>query len=104
MKKYKSDPCVLVMREEETIVIISFIHVDDTMLCGKKEAVNIFKTKVKEWFNIKELGQLRKHLGIWYTWKTDQGGEKFVEATMPELIEEITRATENHLGKEVKKY
>ena len=34
--------------EEEKTMLDSFIHVDDTMLCGKKEAVSIFKTKVKE--------------------------------------------------------
>jgi len=104
MKKCRSDQCVLIMKEEEKLVLVSFIHVDDTMLCGKKEAVHNFKTKVKERFNIKELGQLKKHLGIWYTWKKDQGGETYVEATMPELIEEIIKATEEHLGKEVKPY
>jgi len=73
MKKCRSDPCVLVMREEGKLVLVSFIHVDDTMLCGKKEAVHEFKIKVKEGFNIKEFGQLEKHLGTWYTWKKDQG-------------------------------
>jgi len=76
IKKCRSDLCVFIMREEEEIVLVSFIHVDDTMLCGKKGAISKFKTKVKEQFNMKaaELGQLRKHLGIWYSWKTHQGG------------------------------
>jgi len=29
------------------------------MLCGKRQAINEFKTKVEEQFNIKELGQLK---------------------------------------------
>jgi len=34
----------------------------------------------------------------------DQGGETYVETTMPELLEEIIKAIEDHLGKEVKQY
>jgi len=70
----------------------------------EREVANRFKEKVKERLNIKELGQLKKHLGIWYDWKQEQGGEMYVEATIPELVEEIIRATENHLGHEVKQY
>jgi len=62
------------------------------------------KDKVKERFNTKELGQLKKHLGIWYEWKYDQGGELYVEATMPELVEDIMAMTEKHLGGELKPY
>ena len=58
----RADPCVFVMKEEGKTVMVSFIHVDDSMLCGKQEAINVFKEKVKERFNIKELGQLKKHL------------------------------------------
>ena len=81
--------------------MVSFIHVDDSMLCGKQEAINLFKEKVKERFNIKELGQLKKRLGIWYEWKMDQGGEMYVEATMPELIEEIVRITERQSARRI---
>jgi len=34
----------------------------------------------------------------------DQGGEMYVEATMPELIEKRLRVTERHFGKELKRY
>jgi len=104
MKKCRSDPCVFVLKENEKTQMIALIHVDDTILCGKKTAINVFKEKVKERFNIKELDQLKKHLGVWYAWKQEQGGEMYVEATIPELVEEIIRATENHLGHEVKQY
>ena len=66
MTRCRADPCVFVMKEEGKTVMVSFIHVDDSMLCGKQEAINVFKEKVKERFNIKELGQLKNHLGIWY--------------------------------------
>jgi len=46
------------------IVMVSFLHVDDTMQCGKKKAISKFKTKVTEQFSIKELGQLRKHRNL----------------------------------------
>jgi len=73
MTRCRVDSCVFVMKEAGKTVMVSFIHVDDSMLCGKQEAINVFKEKVKERFNIKELGQLKKHLGIWYEWKMDQG-------------------------------
>jgi len=66
MKKCRSDPCVFVMKENDKPQMVALIHVDDTMLCGKKKAIEFFKEKVKERFNIKELGQLKKHLGVWY--------------------------------------
>jgi len=31
----------------------------------------------------------------------DQGGETYVEVTIPEVIEEIIKVTRDHLGKEV---
>ena len=104
MKRCRVDPCVFVMRENGKTELVAFIHVDDTLLCGKQTAIDNFKVKVKERFNIKELGRLKKHLGVWYSWKQEQGGQTFVEATMPELVEEIIKATEDHLGHEVKLY
>jgi len=56
MKRCKSDPCVFVMKQDGKLVMVNFIHVDDSLLCGRQEAINLFKEKVKEQFNIKELG------------------------------------------------
>jgi len=49
-------------------VLVNFIRVDDTLLCGKRDAINESKTKVKEQFNIKELRQLKN------TWVSGTNG------------------------------
>jgi hypothetical protein len=57
---------------------------------------------VKTRFNITDLGLLKKHLGIWYDWKEEENGEKFIEATMPKLVGEIIESFEEHMSREVK--
>jgi hypothetical protein len=39
---------------------------------------------------------LKKHLGIWYEWKTEkETGDLYLEPNMPKLIQEIIDATGN---------
>jgi hypothetical protein len=45
--------------------------------------------KTKERFNIEELGDLKKHLGIWWTWHKDNNNEIYLKATMPKMVKEI---------------
>ena len=33
------------------------------------------------------MGRLCKHLGIWYNWKKDNNREKYIEMTMPKLVD-----------------
>jgi len=53
-------------------------------------------------FRIEWLGQLTKHLGIWWEWKTDSQGEKYLIATMPKMIKEIQEKYKESTGKEAK--
>ena len=80
----------------ETVLVI-FVHVDITLIVGRAEDIAWLKSEVKRWFNIKEIGQLDKHLGIRYSWETDDSGARYVVATMHELIDEIITITETHL-------
>ena len=43
--------------------------------------------KVTGQYSITKLGKLRKHLGVWYNWKTDNCGEMYVKMTMPKLVD-----------------
>jgi hypothetical protein len=42
--------------------------------------------KIKERLNIEELGDLKKHLGIWWTRHKDNNNEIYLKATMPVKI------------------
>ena len=45
---------------------------------------------------VKEMGTLKKHLGLIYDWKKDEQGQTMVEVTMSDLIKEIIEVAENH--------
>jgi hypothetical protein len=95
----KVDPCLFILRENgEKSPIIGLLvnYVDDGIVVGSKLAIEIIKSKIKEDFTISELGPLKKHLGVNYTWKTDGIGS-FWEVQMKEfrrdLIKDYLEAT-----------
>ena len=103
MTNSQSDPCVFYLKDEngKTKLIVAS-HVDDCIMAGSKVAIKQFKKDVKTRFNINEVGTLKKHLGIWYEWKQDNKGEKYIVASMPKLVKEIIESFKDHKGKEVK--
>jgi len=49
------------------------------------------------------LGQLKKHLGVWWTWLTDKdSGEVSLRATMPKMVQEIKQAYAHATGRSAK--
>ena len=51
-----------------------------------------FKANLKGCFNLKELGPLTKHLGVWYEWGVDNNGcylessiDNFVDAMLEDF-------------------
>ncbi|KAI2496491.1 GAG-pre-integrase domain [Fragilaria crotonensis] len=74
------------------------------ILVGSKKAIEEFKTKLKERFNISDLGKLKKHLGVWYDWSVDENGNVIIIAKMNKLEDEIVETYEKITGKEVKTY
>ena len=74
---------------------------DDTLVTGTKGMIDWFCDIVQEKFTITDLGELKKHLGIWYRWKTDSKGERYVEATMSKLADEIQESYEQSSNKNV---
>jgi len=79
--------------------LIASCHVDDTLLVGTKGSIEEFKTKLRRRFKLKELGLMVRHLGIRYDWRKDVNNEPYVMTTMPELIKEIIKITEEFLKK-----
>ncbi|KAI2496764.1 GAG-pre-integrase domain [Fragilaria crotonensis] len=86
------------------MTLMAVVHVDDVILVGSKKAIEEFKTKLKERFNISDLGKLKKHLGVWYDWSVDENGNVIIIAKMNKLEDEIVETYEKITGKEVKTY
>ena len=78
LKLSKADPCVVYKRVNGETVSVVGITVDDSLMTGKAEEMSWFKEKVKKKFNITDLGQLKKHLGVRYSFEEDEKGDKIV--------------------------
>lgn len=107
MKWSQADPCVFTWRStrsSDKADLIAIIYVDNTLVCSPPHLQERFKAGVKAQFSIKELGRIRKHLGIWYTHKQNNKKLTYIEASMPSLVNEIVEASENHLRKQLKAY
>jgi hypothetical protein len=97
------DPCLYYWKNAEgEVMLMAVVHVDDVLLAGKKETIEKFKSELKKRFNISDLGRLKKHLGVWYDWKTDDKGETYVVASMKRLEDEIVESFETSVGRSAK--
>ena len=103
MEQSLADPCVFFKKENGKVVLVAVCHVDDNAIAGTSDWIKWFKEGVKKRFGITDLGVLKKHLGIWYEWKVDENGERYVVATMPKLVRQIIECTEKAVGHEIKK-
>ena len=94
MTQCRTDPCMFYLTDENRkLTLLACCHVDNTMVAGRPETLKEFKEKVKQRFNIKELGDLRKHLGFRYDWSEDNEGVK-IETSMHDLAKEIVKIVE----------
>jgi hypothetical protein len=96
------DPCMFYRKEDGVVVLIAVCHVDDNAIAGTPAWISWFKKGVKKCFGISKLGQLHKHLGVWYEWKIDDNGERYVVASMPKLVKQNIKSTEKTVGHKVK--
>ena len=83
------------------LVLVISCHVDNILIAGTQEEVDNFKRVLKEQFNIKELRQLTKHLGIKYSWDHTKDGKHFLVARMNDLVSKIINITKSHLQRPV---
>jgi hypothetical protein len=105
MHQSLADPCVFYKKNDKgRTILIAICFVDDTLLFGLKTEIEWYKVNVRKRFEYKDLGVLRKHLGVWYELKTDEFGNCYLEATMPKKIREIIKLYEKHIGNEAKIY
>ena len=85
LRQSNVDPCVFYLKRNGLLVLLVTTHVDDCAVCGKPMDVDWFKTKLKKYFTIKEIGQLKKHLGVWYEWGEDKQG-RYLESSMEDFV------------------
>jgi Reverse transcriptase (RNA-dependent DNA polymerase) len=83
------------------MTLILALYVDDTLCLGHEQEISWLYNNIEKRFKIERLGQLKKHLGIWYEWKQEQG-ETIIEATIPQLIKEIINKYETVTNKTAK--
>jgi len=97
----QTDPCIFYKRDEKgRLCMLISTHVDDSLIGGRRWMVEKFYVEFAEHLKIEILGKLKKHLGIWWEWKTDpHNGEVYLEATMPRMVNEIKTAYINATGK-----
>jgi hypothetical protein len=104
-KQSLADPCVFYKKnDKDQTVLFALIQVDDLLLVGTKEELKTFKAGIKKRFGFTDLGKLQKLLGVWYKEKSDENGERYLVAMMPELVDDIIKLYEKHTGQSAKEY
>ena len=99
----KTDPCILYKHDNQGQLILAFaLYVDDTLCAGTSKALKWMYSKIKEKFNIEELGQLKKHLGIWWTWHKDKNNEDYLNAKMPRWSKRLKKDMRQQLENQQK--
>ena len=97
------DPCLLFKKDENgKLILLIAVYVDDVLIAGKKEDVDAFKNEFKKTYNITELGDLKRHLGIWFEWIKSESGEKVIKLHMDDMATKIVKEYEKLMGNSVK--
>jgi hypothetical protein len=67
------DPCVFVKRDKlKKVIGIVAVHVDDFSIAAVKWLIDVFKTAMGKKWNIKDFGQMERHLSVNYAWSADR--------------------------------
>ena len=89
-------------KRQGILTILLCTYIDDLAVTGTQADVNKFKLALKQYFNIKELGQICKHLGVWYEWVEDENG-RYLQSEMEDFVKEMINDYTTIFGKEPKK-
>ncbi len=104
-KQSRMDPSVVYKKDaRDRTVLIAVIHVDDTLLVGTKEEIQIFKDTIKTRFGYTDKDGFKKHLGIWYERDVDEEGNKCMIARMDDNINNIISTFELHTKQKVREF
>ena len=101
LQQCRTDPCVFYLRREGKVKLILNVYCDDILLSGIQSEIDTFKTNIKQHLKIKEIGKVKRHLGVDYQIPED---ERTLEIHMTEFIQEIIMDYEKETGKTLKIY
>jgi len=89
----KVDPCLFMVREDNRITALVVLYVDDCCLCGEPKTVQRIKDTFREAFTIKDLGPIKKYLGVKY--EVTQDG---IKINMNDYFKELIKDFEHDWG------
>jgi hypothetical protein len=76
---------------------------EEALIGGLKSEVEAFYDEFEQYLKIERLGKLKKHLGVWWTWGTDENGDPTLTADMNDMIDAIEKKFVACRGKGAKK-
>jgi len=97
-----ADPCILIKHDDQgKLSIIILMHVDESLIGGRKHRIDAFYKEFSEHLKVECLGCLKKHLGVWWEQKTEPDtNEMYLKAMMPKMLKEIKEAYADATGRE----
>ena len=103
MKQSQADPCVFYKFDNKNnLIIMVSVTVDDCAITGTTENIKWFMDGLETRFKITRDGELKKHLGVEYTWGRTDDGKMYCDATMVKKANAIVAHYEKHTNKKVK--
>ena len=104
-KQSAVDPCLLFKHDDEgNLILLIAVYVDDVLIAGRKEDIKMFKEEFKKTYKITDLGNLKRHLGIWFEWIETDDGERAVKMHMDDMATKIVKEYEKLTGGSVKEW
>ena len=96
------DPCLFIAKKNGNLVGLIALYVDDCIFAGHVDFVKQLKKYVSSRFNIKDLGPIKKYLGVNYSLKRDAGDDPYFEASLKEYVDDIVKDYEKEFDCVVK--
>jgi hypothetical protein len=93
-KPTTADPCLYYKREQDDLTLIG-VYVDDIVVAGTKENVKSFYNLLKSEFTVRDLGEVKYHLGIQFHRESDGSIFPYQQKFVVEVLERF----KSHLEK-----
>ena len=95
MIQSRAELCIQFNKDDLTLIVACYV--DNLIITGEENEINKFKTKLNKRFEIKDLGEVKKHLGVWYKKRDNE-----YELTMDKYCQDIANDWKQLTGSEAK--
>ena len=104
-KQSKVDPCLLYKKSQDgELILLIAVYVDDVLIAGKKDDIDEFRKEFQKTYKITDLGNLKRHLGIWFEWIESKNGERVIKMHMDDMATKIVKEYEKLIGGTIKEW